>query len=655
VDEKQASTKKGMRSIRHNDASSRLFARVFARWAHLDEAERPLEDGPDGRGLARVERRQAGRGRQRLAVSAPACGAGGGESDELVRHVVPQQLVVQVPRHGRVVDGERLERVLHPVVARALPKVLDDVVVGRVRDLARRAQLELDLAVDDALDVAHGLPVRVHKGLADPELEAELVPHHDPRLLHDVVAAAPEAKDRHGPVGERRLPPHAHRLLAERLLELAVVVGLDLDERRQHVLVVVPVLVRPEDRLHVRRPPLAVLQRRRRRRREVAVPGVRPPALPKVLEGGHLPDGDLARPELEPVAGLGEQPRDEPSVLDERVPPGQVPVHVLEGGDRLDAHPAQQDDDRAGAGGHEPQDENVPGPAVVALQDGVPERGARVELDLVRTGLDEVVDEVGGPRLGARRRVAEPLLRVDALGDAGRVVDPAVPARVLGQSVLVVVVPVVHGLLRLVEEAHVAHRAGAPVFVVLFILVAVFVASSSARRSFFFFFFFFFFFLLRALLFFALQAAVLSVLFSAHPSFASAKDGCSVRKPPVSGLSPLPSSTSRSCGFAAACSAACCFLILLLLLILFLTSRPKSGEKRERERERERERAFPLSRRWLLLLLLLLAAPPRVAVVLCSLSLFALSVPVHGDRGETCFSWPGGGSGRDGGGIFLFV
>ena len=127
------------------------------------------------------------------------------------------------------------------------------------------------------------------------------------------------------------------------------------------------------------------------------------------------------------------------------MPLGQLPIHILEGRDRLDAHPAEQYDDAGAAGRDEAQDEGVLAGAVVALQDGVAEGTLGMELDLVGPGPDEVVDEVGASAEGARG-VAQPLAALDALGDGGRIVDAAVPARVRGKAGLVVRVEVVVAL-----------------------------------------------------------------------------------------------------------------------------------------------------------------------------------------------------------------
>ena len=132
------------------------------------------------------------------------------------------------------------------------------------------------------------------------------------------------------------------------------------------------------------------------------------------------------------------------------MPLGQLPVHVLEGRYRLDAHPAQQDDHTGTAGGDEAQNEGILAGAVVALQDGVAERTLGVELDLVGAGPDEVVDQVRPAAEGARG-VAQPLAALDAFGHGGRVVNAAIPARVRREAGLVVrvevVVPLVVGQL----------------------------------------------------------------------------------------------------------------------------------------------------------------------------------------------------------------
>lgn len=136
-----------------------------------------------------------------------------------------------------------------------------------------------------------------------------------------------------------------------------------------------------------------------------------------------------------------DQPGEELAILHEGVPMAQVPIHILQRRDGLHAHPTQQDHDAARVRRDESQHERVLRSAVVALEDGVPQRALRVELDLVRPAPDQVVDEVGSspPRADG---VAEPLVRLDAPRDGRRVVDAAVPARVGGERRLVVVVDV---------------------------------------------------------------------------------------------------------------------------------------------------------------------------------------------------------------------
>ena len=83
-----------------------------------------------------------------------------------------------------------------------------------------------------------------------------------------------------------------------------------------------------------------------------------------------------------------DEPRQKLPILDERMPLGQLPIHVLESWNRFHADAAKQDDNAAAARGDETKDERVLASTVVTLQDGIAKGALWVELDLVGPGSD---------------------------------------------------------------------------------------------------------------------------------------------------------------------------------------------------------------------------------------------------------------------------
>ena len=225
---------------------------------------------------------------------------------------------------------------------------------------------------------------------------------------------------------EPDVPLDGDPLLPLRLPHGPVVVRLHLQQGREDRVVLVPVLVHHLHRLDllVLEPVLEVLHRARRVR------------LPHVLQLDDLGDAHGAGPPQIPVVGLPHQPRQQALVLQQRLPLGQVPVHVLQGLVVEAGLAAQQHDRRVRLRGHEPEQEDVLVPAVEALHDGVSVRGVRVQRHLLVLRLHQVVHDVapGGPA----PPVAEPLPapRRAAPHHAVHRVHPAVRARVLRQLLL---------------------------------------------------------------------------------------------------------------------------------------------------------------------------------------------------------------------------
>ena len=149
-----------------------------------------------------------------------------------------------------------------------------------------------------------------------------------------------------------------------------------------------------------------------------------------VLHPSHLQQGS---------ATYLDEPREELAILHKRMPLAQLPIHVLQRRDRLDANATEQHDDAARVGGDESQHEAILAGAIVTLEDGIAQGALGMELDLIRPAPDEVMDEVG-PSPPRPDGVAEPLVRLDATSDACRVVYAAVATRIWGEVYFVVVI-----------------------------------------------------------------------------------------------------------------------------------------------------------------------------------------------------------------------
>ena len=103
---------------------------------YLNETERLSEYGLDSRHLGVVEGNASGRGEP----------LGHGVLEDLLLHLVTQQLVVQVGTDTGLVDCKHLESVLHSVKRGGLPHIVHSEVGGIRGDiLAPRAKLQSHL------------------------------------------------------------------------------------------------------------------------------------------------------------------------------------------------------------------------------------------------------------------------------------------------------------------------------------------------------------------------------------------------------------------------------------------------------------------------------------------------------------------------------
>lgn len=180
----------------------------------------------------------------------------------------------------------------------------------------------------NANDDASAGPRAMHGGAL--MTQTKLVARHETQLgvgLWERQMREPLRRHRH-------VPAQADAGLRLRLLHLAIVVGLELDERTEDVLVLVGVVVAQQHRMRlvVGARPLEIVERRRRIR------------LPQLLEFVDLRRRHLARRLV--VRRHGDEPRQEGAIVDQRQPLLLVPVDVLETG-RVRARLAtQQHDDR---------------------------------------------------------------------------------------------------------------------------------------------------------------------------------------------------------------------------------------------------------------------------------------------------------------------
>lgn len=193
----------------------------------LDQRQRSRESLADGIHLVVVQLREARHAQLRRNLSI----------NKLILRVIAENLVEDVVRQRGLIFQEDLERLLHPVEARAFPDKLDGVLASF--DVRRRLpvlDLEADLLVlRDLDDVAARLPLDLAFRVL--HLELQLVAGHE----SDVVLV------RENEVGESffvlLVPADAHVLLRLALLELLVVVGLEPDQRLENLFVLLRVLV----------------------------------------------------------------------------------------------------------------------------------------------------------------------------------------------------------------------------------------------------------------------------------------------------------------------------------------------------------------------------------------------------------------------------
>lgn len=132
----------------------------------------------------------------------------------------------------------------------------------------------------------------------------------------------------------------------------------------------------------------------------------------------------MSRAELLLITGSRNEPGEERSVFDQRLPTRDVPVHVLGGRHRCAWLTAEKNNHRVGFGWNETEKEHILRATVVAFEHCVSKRTAGVELYFLVSSADEVIDDVGGG--GIATGTAKPLATSKTSDNAARVVNTTV-------------------------------------------------------------------------------------------------------------------------------------------------------------------------------------------------------------------------------------
>mmetsp|Transcript_22974 Transcript_22974/g.59977 ORF Transcript_22974/g.59977 Transcript_22974/m.59977 type:complete len:287 (-) Transcript_22974:691-1551(-) len=267
----------------------------------LDQRERPLEHRFDGINLRMVQLRQT-RSRKILRQLA---------LQRLLLEFVPKKSMVDVPGHGGLIDGKVLHGILHPIKRDALPDVLRHKVNGAVHRHLTFSNLEANLvgnAVGQLDDGADSFP-RLALALVP---QRELVTHHD---FHFVA----KTKVRHVLLVEPNIPSNSEIVKRVRLFGLFVVVRLKLDQWAKDVLVLVGIIVAKFywDDILVHSGLVEIIQR-----------GARI-FLPELFQLVDLDGSNLACPILLQFRRELDEPRDESTVVNQRLPRPKIPALIL--------------------------------------------------------------------------------------------------------------------------------------------------------------------------------------------------------------------------------------------------------------------------------------------------------------------------------------
>mmetsp|Transcript_14828 Transcript_14828/g.28550 ORF Transcript_14828/g.28550 Transcript_14828/m.28550 type:complete len:338 (+) Transcript_14828:3813-4826(+) len=326
-----------------------------------------------------------------------------------------QQAMVDVPRHGCLVHCKRLHRQLHAVEGRRLPHKVHAKPHGAVSGhVLVRAQLQRHF-LRVGCDLDH-MPIALPRGR---EAQVELVSGHEAQLI--VILGEEEPRD--ALLVQAHVPPHRDAILGLRLLGHLVVVRLQLNQRAKDVLMLVGVLISQSNglRLVINAGLFKILPRCIR------------VCFPQLLHFVDLLGGDLAHTQLLLFGWHLDQPGQEAAVHNQRLPRGQVPVHVFQAVRREAGLSAQQHHDVLCARVDEPQQEHVAAPAVVALEQRLSHLAGLVQGNLLVLGAHQMAHHMAGGSLATR--VTEPFLapRCSAAHYAIRVVNPTMFARVLWQ------------------------------------------------------------------------------------------------------------------------------------------------------------------------------------------------------------------------------
>ena len=268
----------------------------------LDQTKRLLQDALNGVDLRAVEFWET-------------------RNTELARHLslhrssrnfVTKEAVEDVARNTHLVDGEGLHGVLHTVERGGLPDVIGgEVVCALSRNalvVTTRPEFDTDLValvVGDLDNVANALPVRTKLALV---AETHLVAHSQ---FHIAEFQLGENEGCQVFVVQTEIPTHDQIVLGLRLLQLAIVVRLNLNQRAKNVLVLVGIIVAQQDGCRLVVDARVLLE---------ILNGCIAVVLPHLFKLGNDLRRQMSGAHLFLIGRCADQPRQERAILNQRLP-----------------------------------------------------------------------------------------------------------------------------------------------------------------------------------------------------------------------------------------------------------------------------------------------------------------------------------------------
>lgn len=134
----------------------------------------------------------------------------------------------------------------------------------------------------------------------------------------------------------------------------------------------------------------------------------------------------MSSTELFIIARRRHKPREKAAVLNQRLPPGSIPAHVLRRGRGGTWLTAKQDDDSVGFRRDKSKEENVLRTAIIAFEGRVAKRGLGMELYFFVSSSNQVIDNMR--RACISSSATKPLIASKTLNYRARRMDTAIPA-----------------------------------------------------------------------------------------------------------------------------------------------------------------------------------------------------------------------------------